>query len=119
MSRVRFNHSKNTQKTIPRNEDYDKWWWSGEVPFKQLLKRSKRNMNSLSSKELNELQAYREDREARTMARYPPTAQQHIKSLREVEAFLQDPDVEPDLVETLLGLHRQLTNRLAANGYRY
>lgn len=116
MARVHFNHSKNTQKTIPRNEDYDKWWWAGEVPFKQLLKR-RHNVNRLSSEELNELQAYQEEREARTMARYAPTAQRDITSLRQVEAFLQDPDVEQDLVDRLLRLRRLLKDRLAANGY--
>ena len=67
MKRVRFNQSKNTQVTIPRNH-HQKWWEPGEVPFVQLLRRQHRS-NMLTPEELNELMAYEEEKKRASRSR--------------------------------------------------
>jgi hypothetical protein len=116
MSRVRFDQSKNTQKIIPRNY-YDKWWKPERVPFKQLLMK-RHDLNSLSSEELGELMAYREELVAAKTGQPEAqlknlTAQRDAESLRQVEALLEaNPDMNSDSIAKLYRLQRLLMDRL-------
>lgn len=116
MARVRFDPSKNTQRTIPRNS-FNKWWGPDEVPFKQLLLKS-RNLNSLSTEELDELMAYQEEcRVAKVgQGQRATAAQRDADSLRKVEQLLaENPDMDSESIGKLFRLQYLLRSRLKAN----
>lgn len=116
MARVRFDHSKNTQRTIPRN-DFNKWWGHDEVPFKQLLLKS-RDLDSLSAEELSELMAYREERRAAKAGQkyIAAAAERDAESLRQVVRLLaENPDMDSDSPGKLFRLQQLLRSRLRSN----
>lgn len=100
MARVRFDTLRNTCKTIPRNI-YQKWWKPDNVPFQQLLLR-RRDLDRLTTEEIDELLAYYAERNAKREMPAPVN-----NSINTICTLLdRHPNLNSEALGRLLKLHQ-------------